>query len=84
MHDEFVSAGGMPYAHIEFQGQDWYLVRRDAGSADPEGEACWHPADDNLRGTAVYGQNDANPGGRLRRGPSVIFPLHSSLYIESL
>lgn len=43
---------------MQFQGQDWYLVRRDAGSADPSGETCWHPADDNLRGTDVYGEND--------------------------
>eukprot|EP01052_Picozoa_sp_SAG31_P053945 SAG31_NODE_14086_length_828_cov_0.957476_2_plen_124_part_01 len=56
-----VSDNGL--AHLNFLDQDWYLVRRDAGSQDPDGETCWHPADDQLAGTAVYGVNDANPNG---------------------
>ena len=39
------------YAHMRYLDQDWYLVRRDAGSSDPDGDTCWHPAEDNLLGT---------------------------------
>ena len=46
-----------------FSLQDWHLVRRDAGSADPTGDECWHPAEDNLRGVDVYGENDHDPLG---------------------
>ena len=52
------------YAHTVFNGQDWYLVRRSAGSEDPSGGKCWHPAEDNLAGTDAYGRNDANPAGQ--------------------
>ena len=38
------------YAHMSFQGVDWYLVRRDNNAGDG-----WHPANDNLAGTATYG-----------------------------
>ena len=38
-------------AHLRFAGEDWWLVRRDAGSADADGEECWHPANDQLAGT---------------------------------
>jgi hypothetical protein len=56
-------ATGRSFAHKKFDNQDWYLVRRDSGSIDRGGDRCWHPADDNLRGTDVYGVNDANPIG---------------------
>ena len=51
------------YAHMRYLDQDWYLVRRAAGSSDTDGEACWHPANDQLAGTERYGTNDANPLG---------------------
>eukprot|EP01051_Picozoa_sp_SAG22_P012281 SAG22_NODE_1260_length_4978_cov_36.695269_4_plen_343_part_01 len=37
------------YAHMTFEGEDWYLVRRDH---DPDG---WHRANDQLAGTEEYG-----------------------------
>lgn len=61
--DQVQGPDGTNYAHFSYQDDDWYLVRRDAGSLDPTGDECWHPADDQLRGTAEYGENDADPLG---------------------
>ena len=43
-------------AHVNFNGQDWYLVRRVSRPG-----TTWHPADDNLQGTSVYGQPTTDP-----------------------
>ena len=51
------------FAHFRYNDDDWHLVRRDAGSLENTGDQCWHPADDNLRGTAEYGLNDQDPLG---------------------
>ena len=61
--DQVQGADGTAYAHFHYLEDDWHLVRRDAGSLDPTGDQCWHPADDQLRGTAEYGENDADPLG---------------------
>ena len=54
---------GQEIAHMSMLGEDWYLVRRDAGAMDRDGERCWHPANDQLAGTESYGVNDAAPTG---------------------
>ena len=54
---------GQQLAHMNMLGEDWYLVRRDAGAMDRDGERCWHPANDELAGTEYYGVNDASPTG---------------------
>ena len=54
---------GQQLAHMSMLGEDWYLVRRDAGAMDRDGERCWHPANDELAGTEYYGVNDASPTG---------------------
>jgi hypothetical protein len=54
---------GQQIAHTNLLGEDWYLVRRDAGGMDRDGERCWHPANDQLAGTESYGVNDASPTG---------------------
>jgi hypothetical protein len=52
-------SNGQKFAHMRFQGKDWYLVRR---AHDPKGG--WHPVNDNAAGTTVYGNYDPNPRGR--------------------
>jgi len=46
------------YAHMKFQGKDWYLVRRKMG---PKGG--WHKVNDQAQGTKAYGSNCKNPRG---------------------
>ena len=43
------------FAHMNFNGRDFYLVRRKAGSD------AWHPANDNLAGSATYGDLSTDP-----------------------
>ena len=54
---DVVSGDGQQYAHIRFSGRDWYLVRRV-----PPGQH-WHPANDELAGTEVYGTASTDPLG---------------------
>eukprot|EP01051_Picozoa_sp_SAG22_P012280 SAG22_NODE_1260_length_4978_cov_36.695269_3_plen_95_part_00 len=61
-------------AHMTFEGEDWYLVRRDH---DPDG---WHRANDQLAGTEEYGPPPTAAQGRrsrcrsARRSPSTCWP----------
>eukprot|EP01051_Picozoa_sp_SAG22_P003441 SAG22_NODE_167_length_16764_cov_34.845245_5_plen_742_part_00 len=43
-------------AHMQFNGEDWYLVRRDHSV-----DGGWHPANDNLAGEAAYGEPSSDP-----------------------
>ena len=43
------------FAHMAFEGSDWYLARRVASTS------TWHPATDNLVGTAAYGDQGTDP-----------------------
>ena len=45
-------------ATMDFKGETWHLVRRDHDPADG-----WHPATDNLAGTAEYGSPTTNDLG---------------------
>ena len=42
---------------MNFEGENWYLVRRNAQKDK------WHPATDNALGTDDYGEPIANPTG---------------------
>ena len=44
------------FAYQRFDGMDWYLVRRVH-----EAYGRWHPANDNLAGSAVYGDLSTDP-----------------------
>ena len=48
--DVVKSKDGRSFAHMKFFNRDWYLVRRV-----PPGQT-WHPANDQLAGTATYGK----------------------------
>jgi hypothetical protein len=48
--DVIKSKDGRSFAHMKFLKRDWYLVRRV-----PPGQT-WHPANDQLAGTATYGK----------------------------
>jgi hypothetical protein len=52
---QFAGAG-----HGAVLGSGWRLVRRVAGATSSK--APWHPTDDQLRGTAVYGTPDSETG----------------------
>ena len=42
---------------FQFEGNNWYLVRRNAKTDS------WHPANDNALGTDIYGTKENNPIG---------------------
>ena len=47
------------YATMNFNGQDWYLVRRDHST-----DGGWHPVNDNLVGTETYGTLSSDPASQ--------------------
>jgi hypothetical protein len=48
------------YAHMNFRGEDWYLVRRDHSV-----DGGWHPANDRLDGTwDAYGDLSTDPNSQ--------------------
>ena len=44
------------FAHMNYQGIDWFLVRHDGIAGNG-----WHPANDNLAGSASYGDLGTDP-----------------------